>query len=130
MKANYPIPNSTYGLQTDWSYQNELFWYISLSWRCSVRILKIRSAPWKPKNDRSDEAIFYYDVTSDKEANAILDTYRDYDFKAIENLFEDLWKRDNFDNKGHFNTGERIKWFRDIFLPLARAKFKPLVPWE
>ena len=110
MKANYPIPNSTYGLQTDWSYQNELFWYISLSWRCSVRILKIRSAPWKP--------------------NAILDTYRDYDFKAIENLFEDLWKRDNFDNKGHFNTGERIKWFRDIFLPLARAKFKPLVPWE
>lgn len=129
-QSQYQIPNSTYGLHKDWSYKSELFWSVSLSWRCHVCILKIRIAKWKPKQDRSNQAIFYYDVTSDNEALAIMETYKDYDFKAIENLFEALWKRDNFDNKGYFNTGETSIWFRDIFLPLARAKFKPIMPWE
>ena len=54
---------STYGLRNDWSYKGEEFISVGLTWKLGVSnidALKIRIAKWKPKYDRSNQAIFYF----------------------------------------------------------------------
>lgn len=113
--------NSTYGVHFDFSYRNEMFYSISSSWRPGSRcILKIRIAKWKPKQDRSNNAIMYHEVTTKEEALVILNTYKDFDFLSIEDEFEAMWKKDNFDDKGYFNTGETDNWWNNKFFPYMR----------
>lgn len=114
--------NSTYGLRHDWSYKSEQFYSISTSWRLGSRpILKIRIAHWKHKNDRTNSAIMYYDVCSKQQAQNILTNYESFDFKIIEDEFETMWLKDNFEDKGYFNTGETNNWWNNKFLPYIRT---------
>lgn len=125
MNINNNTFNSTYGLNYDFSFKGEIFYSISSSWRLASRpILKIRVANWKPKVDRNNQAIFYYDVSKDTDAKNILDLYKDFNFVEIENEFEKMWNEDNFKNKGYFNTGETDTWWNTKFLPYIRDKYK------
>ncbi len=117
--------NSTYGLKQDSSFKGEGFYSISSSWRNGSRpILKIRLARWTPKYSRENCAILYYDVQTKDEIIKILESYKDFDFKAIENEFETMWNKDNFEDKGYFNTGETDKWWNEKFFPYIRNKIK------
>lgn len=117
------ISNSTYGVSRDWSYKGECFYSISSSWRLGSRpILKIRIANWSPKYDRNNHSILYYDVQTEIEALDILKKYKDFDFKSVENEFETIWIKDNFEDKGFFNTGETNIWWDTKFLPYIRSK--------
>lgn len=112
---------STYGLRKDWSYRGELFYRFSSSWRPGSRpILNIRVANWTPKVSRENSAIIYYDVTSTEKAQEILTHYTNFNFKRIENEFEKMWVKDNFEDKGFFNSGETDYWWNNKFLPYIR----------
>jgi len=110
---------STYGLRYDYSYVNERFICISLSWKtCFLNALKIRIAKWRPTSDRSNQAIFYFDVRTKEEAEIILDKFKDFDFKKLEDRFDSL-----FDKEANGkNTGELHKWNEKI-IPLLRSEF-------
>jgi len=113
---------STYNIRRDWSYKGENFISIPLTWRlgvCSIDILKIRIAHWKPKYNRSNQAIYYYDVTSKQEADVILDSFKEFDFKAVEDYFEAKYL---VDKPGH-TTGIVDKWLNEVLIPDIRAKF-------
>ena len=115
---------STYGLIKDWSYRGEIFYTVPSLWNHgSIPILKIRIANWKPKYDRSDTAIFYYDVRTKEDANKILGLYKLYNFKKIEKEAEKMWNKDNFDDKGCFNSGETDNWWTNKFIPYIRLKY-------
>jgi len=115
------ISNSTYSICHDFSYKLEEFYSVSTHWTLGSRpILKIRIARWKPKSSRVNSAIIYYDVTTKQEALDILKTYETFDFKSIEDEFEKMWNKDNFENKGYFNTGETDNWWNNKFYPYIR----------
>lgn len=114
------ISNSTYGISTDFSFRSEDFIYVPLTWRlgvCSIEILKIRIASWKPKHDRSNSAIYYFDVKSREEAHNILKQFEDFDFKSIEDFFDEKYP------KNSMNTGETSDWLQNILIPQTRAKY-------
>lgn len=120
--------NSTYGLKKDWSYRGEEFYIVPLTWRlgvCGIDILKIRIANWRSKYNRSNQAIFYYDVKSKEEANKILDLYKDYNFKTVENWFEKEYKESNI---GH-TTGVVNNWLDTVIIPAARKKFNIVIKY-
>lgn len=115
---------STYGLRKDWSYRSETFFIIPLTWRLGVskiELLKIRVASWRPKYDRTNQSIFYFDVNTKDEALEIIEKNKDFDFKKIENFFEKMYL-----NRGQktMNTGETEKWLNEIVIPKIREKFK------
>lgn len=113
---------STYGLKNDWSYRGEKFKNIALTWKlgvCRIEALKIRIANWKPKYDRSNQAIFYFDVKTEKEANEILKKFEKFNFKKLEKRFDDLFENDSVRIK---NTGDTEKWLLKI-IPVLRSEF-------
>ena len=114
---------STYGIKTNFSYKDEFFYYIPLTWRLGVNrieLVKIRVAGWKPKGNRENQAIFYFDVKTKNEALEIIDEIKDYDFKRVENFFEKLYLQYPL----NYNTGERYEWLEKIAIPATREKFK------
>lgn len=114
------ISNSTYGISTDFSFRSEDFIYVPLTWRlgvCRIEILKIRIASWKPKYDRSNSAIYYFDVKSRDEAKNILKQFEDFDFKSIEDFFDEKYP------KKSMNTGQTCDWLNDKFIPETRIKY-------
>lgn len=111
---------STYGVQKDWSYRGENFYYVPLTWRLhSINILKIRIANWKPKYNRCNEALFYFDATTTEEATTILESFKDFNFKKIEKYFENLYIKDEVYIK---NTGEVNLWLEKN-IPILKNKF-------
>jgi len=111
--------NSTHGINTDWSYKAEEFLYVPISWRTHLCALKIRIARWRPRQDRSNQAIFYYDVNTRNEAYAIIKQFETFNFKKLENRFDELFVA----TKGWMmNTGETSKWLLEI-IPLLRKEF-------
>ena len=115
--------NSTYGIRTSASYKSESFFNVTISWRTDFEILKIRIATWKPKEDRSSQALFYFEVSTRDEAIEIIKKVSDYNFKKIENYFEKIYKRDSAWLK---NTGETYEWLDNVIIPEFREKFKDL----
>jgi hypothetical protein len=111
---------STYGLSTDFSYVGERFLYVPVSWKSHVNILYIRIAKWKPKEDRSGRAIFYYDVETQQEADEIISLFKLFDFKAVEDRFDVLWCENHAHSK---NTGERRDFVSSI-MPLLKTEFQ------
>lgn len=119
-----PVFLSTYGLKNDWSYRGEKFKYIPLTWKLGVsriEALKIRIASWKPKNDRSNQSIFYFDVKTEAEALQILKKFENVDFKKLENRFDEWFDKDCVRIK---NTGETQKWLSDV-ITVLRSEFSP-----
>lgn len=115
------ISNSTYGVRYDYSLKSEEFYSVSTHWNPGSRpILKIRIAKWTPKYPRDNQAIIYYDVTTKQEALDILKSYESFDFKKVENEYEKMWNKDNFEDKGFFNTGETNNWWNNKFYPYIR----------
>jgi hypothetical protein len=113
--------NSTYGISYDFSFKGEEFYSVSSHWKLGSRpILKIRVANWTPKTSRNKQAILYYDVKTKQEALNIIESYRSFDFKAIEDEFEKMWNKDNFEDKGYFNTGQTNDWWNNKFYPYIR----------
>lgn len=116
------IGNSTYGIRIDRSFRQELFASVPLTWMLgvsSVDILKVRKARWRPKFDRSNSAVFYIDVNDPEQFAEVLSTFENFDFKAIEDLFNEMFLK----TKRCMNTGETQEWLHSKFLPTARAKF-------
>lgn len=112
---------STYGLRNDWSYKGEKFKNIALTWKLGVsniEALKIRIAR-KPKYDRSNQAIFYFDVKTENEAIEILKKFEKFNFKKLEKRFDDLFEKDSVRMK---NTGDTEKWLLKI-IPVLRSEF-------
>lgn len=117
------ISNSTYGVHYDYSRRSEQFYSVSSSWRPGSRpILKIRVARWLPKTNRENSAIIYLEAYNIDEAKELLKKYEDFDFKGVEEAFEAMWLKDNFEDKGHFNTGETDNWWNTKFLPYIRKQ--------
>ena len=115
--------NSTYGLRINHSLQGETFYIIPLTWKLgysNIDILKIRIAQWKPKGDRTNQALFYFDVDSIEKVDEILHRFNDFEFKVIEERFDVLFDQNNVRQK---NTGEIGKWLLCI-IPLLRNEFK------
>ena len=113
---------STYGLSDSWSYKSEKFKYIPLSWKMGVsriEALKIRIASWKPRYDRSGQAIFYFDVKTKHEAKLILWKFAKFNFKKLEKRFDELFEKDKVRIK---NTGDTGIWLTKI-MPILRAEF-------
>lgn len=110
---------STYGISTDYSYVRERFIYVPVSWKSHLKILYIRIATWKPKEDRSGRSIFYFDVETEEQANEILKQFKLFDFKEVEKRFDDLWCENHAQLK---NTGERHDFIAEV-LPLLRNEF-------
>ena len=113
---------STYGLKNDWSYKGEKFKNIPLTWKLGVsriEALKIRIANWKPKYYRGNQAIFYFDVKTEVEANEILKRFEKFNFKKLEKRFDELFEKDSIRMK---NTGDTEKWLLKI-IPMLRAEF-------
>lgn len=113
---------STYGLRSEWSYRGEEFKIISLSYKLGVsriEALKIRIAKWKPKTNRNNQAIFYFDVETHLQAQEILKRFIDFDFKKLEKRFDSIFELDNVRIK---NTGETQEWL-SILIPKLRSKF-------
>lgn len=110
---------STYGPSTDFSYVGERFFYIPISWKSHLKILYIRIAKWKPREDRSNRAVFYFDVENQDQADEIVNTFKSFDFKEIEKRFDDLWCENHAQLK---NTGERRDFISEI-LPILRSEF-------
>ena len=121
-KEHQSIVKSTYGIKFDWSYKGEDFWYIPLTWKLGVsriEALKIRIAKWTPKSNRSNQAIFYYDVKTKDEASVILSKFIDFNFKKLENRFDKLYENDRCNIKC---TGDTQKWLNEI-IPMLRKEF-------
>ena len=117
-----PCFNSTYALKNDWSYKGEKFKNIALTWKLGVsriEALKIRIANWKPKYDRSNQAIFYFDVKTEKEAIEILKKFEKFNFKKLEKRFDEWFDKDCVRMK---NTGDTQKWLLEI-IPVLRSEF-------
>lgn len=115
------IGNSTYGIRIDRSFQSELFASVSLTWQLgvsSIDILKVRKAKWKPQLDRSNSAIFYIDVKDPEQFAEALSAFEKFDFKAVEDFFDDMYSKVK---RG--NTGETRLWLSGVFIPAARLKF-------
>lgn len=113
---------STYGLKNDWSYKGEKFKYIPLTWKLGVsriEALKIRIANWKPKHDRSNQAIFYFDVESEQEAKCILKNFDGFNFKKLETRFDEWFDKDCVRMK---NTGDTREWLLKV-IPILRSEF-------
>ena len=113
---------STYGLKNDWSYKGEKFKNIALTWKLGVSniyALKIRIANWKPKYDRSNQAIFYFDVKTEDESIEILKSFEKFNFKKLEKRFDNWFDKDLVRIK---NTGDTQKWLSQI-IPVLRAEF-------
>ena len=114
---------SYYVLKTDWSYYNETFKEISLTWKLgvsSIEALKIRIATWKPKYNRSNQAIFYFDVQTEEQAHEILMKFKKFNFKKLQDRFNELFEKENIRMK---NTGETQIWLLKI-IPILRTEFK------
>lgn len=117
-----PRFKTTYGVKRDWSYRGEIFYYIPLTWKLGVsriEAIKIRIARWKPKWDRSNQSIFYFDVESEEQAANILNRFEKFNFKKLENRFDKLFEKDKVKTK---NTGDTSKWILEI-LPILRTEF-------
>lgn len=111
------ISNSTYGIHYDFSFVGEEFYSVSSSWRLGSRpILKIRVANWKPKQNRSNQALFYYEVKTKEEALKIINEHESFDFKKYEEMFEKEWTK-----TGSSITGENNKWWNEYFIPLVKS---------
>jgi len=114
--------NSTYGLQTYQSFKGETFKSIPLTWKLGVsriEAFKIRIAAWKPKYNRNEEAIFYFEVNNLEEAKSILNQFEQFDFKQLEYRFDTLYELDKVRIK---NTGETREWLKKI-IPVLQAEF-------
>ena len=114
---------STYGLNKDFSFKSEVFYYVPLTWKlgvCGIEALKIRVASWKPKWDRSNQSIFYFDVKTEAEAIDIINKYKSFNFVKLENRFDKLYELNSVRIK---NTGETSKWLSEI-IPILRNEFK------
>jgi len=113
---------STWGLKRDWSYRGEEFIYIPLTWKLGVsniEALKIRIAKWRPKYNRSNQALIYYEVNTQEQAQVILNSYVNFNFKHLEKRFDELYERD----RGMMmNTGDTCKWLLGI-IPILRNEF-------
>ncbi len=123
MRSQSIVFKSTYGLKKDSSFRGESFRSIPLTWRlgvCNIEILKVRVASWRPKLSRSNSAVFYYEVDTLEKADNILLGYKDFSFKKVENLFEDMYIKDNVLKK---NTGAIMEWLMGVFIPKARELF-------
>lgn len=116
------ISNSTYGITRDSSFCGENFKSITLHWNCGIQLLKIRIANWKPKQSRDNCALFYYDVKTEKEATDIIDMYKNFNFKEVEEWYEKKWVAD----KPGSTTGVLYKWYVENVIPEGRSKFKQL----
>lgn len=117
---------STYGLSTNYSFVSEKFMYIPLTWRLgisSIEALKIRISSWVPKNDRSGQAIFYYDVKTKDEALDILKRFNDFNFLELENEFETLFLNERINLKC---TGDTREFLKKI-IPILREKYSNLL---
>lgn len=113
---------STYGLKCDWSYRREKFKSIALTWKLGVsriEALKIRIGDWKPKHDRSNQAVFYFDVETENEADEILEKFEKFDFRELENRFDEWFDRDCVRMR---NTGDTQKWLSQV-VPTLRSEF-------
>lgn len=109
--------NSTYRIRSDWSYKAEEFLCVSISWRTHVCALKIRIAKWRPKSDRSNQAIFYHDVDTRNEAYDIIKQFEKFNFKKLEKRFEELFAA----SKGWMlNTGDTDKLLKEIIQILRK----------
>lgn len=114
--------NSTYGLKRDWSFRAEEFYYIPLTWKLGVsriEALKIRISKWYPKENRSNQAIFYFNAESKEGANEVLKQFQDFDFKALEKRFDELFDSTRMYRKC---TGDTQKWLLEI-IPQLRKEF-------
>jgi len=114
--------NSTYGIRVDRSYRSEKFKYVPLTWKlgvCRIEALKIRIATWKPKQDRSYQSVFYFDVETESEANKILADFKSFNFKKLEGMFDQMF---NDDNVRLMNTGDTINWLLKA-IPMLRLEF-------
>ena len=127
LNSNTQLPfvfSSSYGLKNDWSYKSEKFKCIPLTWKLGVsriEALKIRIANWKPKQDRSNQAIFYFDVQTEEAAIKLLKNFEKFDFKQLEDRFDKWFDKDRVNLK---NTGDTQKWLLDI-IPVLRSEFSP-----
>ena len=122
-KQNFPKFISTYGVSEDWSYRGENFFIIPLTWKLGVsriEALKIRIANWKPRYDRSCQAIFYFDVKTEEQAFVILEKFRRFNFKKLEKRFDLLFDKDLVRRK---NTGDTGKWLK-VVIQTLRKEFK------
>ena len=121
---------STYNLRTDFSFRGEKFFNIPLTWRLGVsniELLKIRVAGWKPKSNRSNQAIFYFDVKTKDDAFQILEKVKDFNFKKIQNYYEKIHIEKWFSgNNIERNTGATQKWLDGVVIPELREKYKSL----
>ena len=93
-----------------------------MTWKLGVsriEALKIRIANWKPKYDRSSQAIFYFDVKTKEEAYQILKKFESFDFVKLENRFDELY---DSNRTNLINTGETQKWLSQI-IPSLRLDF-------
>lgn len=112
--------NSIYDFKKDFSFRNEQFYIIPLSWRVHRNLVKIRVSEWKPKEDRSCQSIFYFDVKTESEAYEILEKIKSYNFKKIQNYFEKIYLRDN----PHWSTGAMDNWLNNTVQPELKNKFQ------
>jgi hypothetical protein len=116
---------STYKLRKGHSFKGEAFYEIPCSWRPGARpVLKIRIAAWRPKEDRANQAVYYYDVDTHAQADDILTRWRGFDFTLVQEEYEKMWCKDNFEDEGYFNTGQTTKWWTEKFIPYIIKQFK------
>jgi hypothetical protein len=114
------FPNCTYSTQSDFSYVGEQFVTVPCHWRPgSFNTLKIRKASWKPKQNRNNSAIYYFDVKTTEEVNTILESFKNFDFKQIEKEYVEQY------GQLHriLNTGENTEWWIKTFIPYIRKKY-------
>jgi len=117
---------STYGFKKDWSYRGEEFYFIPLTWKLGVsniEALKIRISKWKPKFDRENQAIFYFDVETKEEAKLVLDKFKAFNFKKLEDKFDSIFNDENVRLK---NSGETKEWLLNV-IPLLRTEFSEYI---
>lgn len=117
---------STYGLSTNYSFVSENFMYIPLTWRLgisNIEALKIRISNWVPKNDRSGQAIFYYDVKTKDKALEILKMFNNFNFLELEKEFETLFLNEKMNLKCSGDTREFLK----KITPILREKYLKLL---
>ena len=114
------FPKCTYNTQSDFSFVGEQFVTVPCHWRPgSFPTLKIRQASWKPKQNRDNSAIYYFDVKTKEEVNAVLESFKDFDFKRIEEEYVEHYGK----LQRILNTGENREWWTKTFIPYIREKY-------
>ncbi len=119
--------NSIYDLYTDYSFVSENFYVIPIGGTHRLDALKIRVADWKPRYNRDYSAVFYYEVKTKQEALDILKVYEKFNFKELQNLYTEMYGKEQSINRDVSTTGGMIKFRDEVFLPKARELYKPLI---